>query len=103
MQKMITRDEILAGNPSMKKLDDFTKDYREKLCSKCIGTNQQQQRKCLDSGVFNGHRITKCDHMVAAQKKICGKEIDDMFKNIFRPLMAEQNYQRNDSDKVVVE
>jgi len=96
MEKIKTRNEILTQDPLLQKLDTARKEYRKKVCSKCIGTEKQNKRCCMDAGLYRGARITKCAHMISAINKKYGTEINKEYSEMLKPLFSLHNSQRND-------
>jgi len=102
--QQIQKERIDDWHEDGKHLGDLMKkyeeDYRIKICSKCIGTQQQIDRKCYNhtekNGKYylekygklpldsNGNDLTNCNHLVKAQYN---KFRDKIFTHIdFHPM-----------------
>ena len=55
----------------------YREDYREKICKKCIGTEQQKKRNCHTFPGFdsNGNLKRSCNHMQKAESSMFTKKI----------------------------
>ena len=61
---MVTQEQIdKESERLLKKYLEFGDEYRNKICSKCIGTNQQIVRECAK---LNGFKSLGCEHMTRA-------------------------------------
>ena len=61
---MVTQQDIkLEEERLLKKYIEFQKEYQNKICPKCIGTQQQKDRECEKLG---GFKDLGCEHMTKA-------------------------------------
>ena len=69
LQKQRLVDWHEEGEHLLIQLKKYREDYRKKICSKCIGTQQQKDRNCIaeNENDSNGNLKTYCNHMITAQ------------------------------------
>ena len=83
-------DWLEIGDKLLQKTRIYKTAYREKICKKCIGTEQQKKRKCVTYDI-KGKILTSCGHMDAACGKKHKKEFDEYMDShpaMFRKKMA---------------
>lgn len=69
LKKQRLEDWYENGDHLLLELEKYRENYRVKICSKCIGTQQQKKRWCIaePENDSNGNLKTYCEHMNNAQ------------------------------------
>ena len=57
----------------------YIKEYQKNVCSKCIGTKQQEKREC---GILNGFSDLGCENMTKAITKKMKEKNKELIKKI---------------------
>ena len=86
LKKQRLEDWYKNGDYLLSQLEKYRENYRLKICSKCIDTQQQKDRNCfaekeLDS---NGNLKTRCNHMIISQNIKFRDKFED--HNNFHPI-----------------
>ena len=75
-QRMIDWHE--AGPHLLIQIEKYREDYGRKICTRCIGTQQQKDRNCIGENEkdSNGNLKTYCNHMIRAQNSKFKEEFE---------------------------
>ena len=78
LRKQRMTDWYEAGNHLLIELKKYREGYRKKICSKCVGTQQQKDRNCVAENEkdSNGNLKTYCNHMIKAQNSKFKEEFE---------------------------
>ena len=74
------KDDLLSEEKRlMIKYFELTRDYRKKICSKCLGTEKQKSRRCA---LMRGLNKPTCDIMTKNIDKKIKKENEKVMQKI---------------------